>query len=131
MGKLFAHTVRISALKDYEVDCMYNLFSTYYENTEKEKFLKDLINKDKVILLRDKKEKNIRGFSTVKFIEKNIDGKSVFGLFSGDTVIDANYWGQTALTMEFFKVQMYFKAKHPFSEFYWFLISKGFKTYYF
>jgi len=129
MGKLYAHTVKISTLQAFEVDCMYHLFATYYENTQKEKFLKDLLNKDKVILLRDKYEKKIRGFSTIKFMDINIQGKKVYGLFSGDTVIDADYWGQTALTMEFFKVQMFFKFKHPFNGFYWFLISKGFKTY--
>jgi len=129
MGKLFSHTVKISKLKDYEVDRMYELFMTYYDNTRKEKFLKDLLNKDKVILLRDKKEKNIQGFSTIKFIEKHIQSKKVFGLFSGDTIIHVDFWGQTALTMEFFKNLMLFKLAHPFSPFYWFLISKGFKTY--
>lgn len=129
MRKLSATTVKISSLKDFEVDHMYELFSTYYENTGKEKFLKDLLNKDEVILLRDKKDKSIRGFSTVKYVEQDIDGEMVYALFSGDTVIDDRYWGQTALTMEFFKIQIKRKMKHPFSEFYWFLISKGFKTY--
>jgi hypothetical protein len=129
MGRLKASTVETHELKERDLDEMYALFAEFYENTEKEKFLKDLLNKPKVILLRDKLDQSIKGFSTLKFFSIKIDERTINGLFSGDTVIDTHYRGTTALTMEFFKNIMGFKLRNPFKPLYWFLITKGYKTY--
>lgn len=131
MGKLASSTSLVATLHSDEVNAMYELFHKYYENVTKEKFVKDLRDKDRVILLRDTvpKEKKIRGFCTLKEIHIQYEGKKVAGLFTGDTIIDAHYWGQTALSIEFFKNLLYTKLKSPGRELYWFLISKGYKTY--
>ncbi len=128
-SKLKASTIEIKDLKKSDINTLFELFQVYYENIEESQFKSDLIDKDKIILLRDHVSKKIKGFSTIKIIEKKILGKTVIGLFSGDTIIDDGYWGQTALTMEFFKNLMKTKMKNLNKEFYWFLISKGFKTY--
>jgi RNA recognition motif-containing protein len=120
MGRLKASTVETHELKERDLDEMYALFAEFYENTEKEKFLKDLLNKPKVILLRDKLDQSIKGFSTLKFFSIKIDERTINGLFSGDTVIDTHYRGTTALTMEFFKNIMGFKLRNPFKPLYWF-----------
>jgi hypothetical protein len=126
---LKAQTVRVNELTEKHRKEMFELFSRYYENIKEDKFYDDLDSKDRVIVLTDSEEGKIRGFSTLLDIKTTIDGERIYGLFSGDTVIDCNFWGGTALTMEFFKNVMLAKAKHPTHEVYWFLISKGYKTY--
>lgn len=58
-----------------------------------------------------------------------VDGKRVRGIFSGDTIIDPAYWGNNALVTTFYRRLIIERFKHPFTPFYWFLISKGYKTY--
>lgn len=128
MEKLSARTVLINELSSEFKQKMFRLFETYYENVNKEKFYNDLNAKEKSIILEDK-DRILRGFSTITEIQIQIQNKTFYGVFSGDTVIDCNFWGGTALTMEFFKNVLRVKMKHPTSEVYWFLISKGFKTY--
>ncbi len=128
MGKLFARTVNVNELSLKFKNDMFKLFQTYYENTHEDKFYEDLNAKEKSILLEDK-EGILRGFSTITEVQIHSKVKTIYGVFSGDTVIDNNFWGGTALTMEFFKNVLKIKLKHPKSEVYWFLISKGFKTY--
>ena len=127
--KLVARTENISSIDESTTLSMYQLFETYYENTSFEKFVNDFREKDRVIVLRDKKTREIKGFSTLKELEVQVADKTVMGLFSGDTIIDPEYWGQTALTMEFFKNIILFKLRNLFKPVYWFLISKGHKTY--
>lgn len=129
MSKLFANTVFVSQISECDKKVMFELFQNYYENNNFEKFCSDLSKKERVIIIRDNQRKIIRGFSTLQKIELNQFGKKIIGLFSGDTVIDSNYWGGTALSVEFFKNVVFEKIKNPTSEVYWFLISKGYKTY--
>lgn len=126
---LKAQTISISALNETDINDLFRLFSQYYEQINRKKFEKDLKNKDDIILLRCIKDKKIRGFSTLKRLKFNIQNKTVVGVFSGDTIIDENFWGATALTFEFFKYVLKTKAQNPFKDVFWLLISKGFKTY--
>lgn len=128
MGKLYSRTVIVKDLPFEFKQKMFLLFNKYYENVDEEKFYKDLEAKDKSIILEDKR-KILRGFSTITEIQTTNSKGTLYGVFSGDTVIESNYWGGTQLTMEFFKNVLKVKFKHPKSEVYWFLISKGFKTY--
>jgi len=127
MNKLKASTIKVEHLSQSDIQNMFIVFSTYYENVKFDKFHIDLFEKDKVILLRD--QDVIRGFSTLKIFWIKVGSIKIKGLFSGDTIIDGGYWGQTALTMEFFKNVLIEKLKTPLNPFYWYLISKGFKTY--
>jgi hypothetical protein len=127
--KLKASTVYVKTLTQNDTERMLSLFGQYYENIDKNKFYSDLKNKDRVIILRDIETQTIQGFSTLKDMEIQQNNKKIRALFSGDTIIDRDYWGQTALTMEFFKVVAMAKLKNPLEPYYWMLISKGFKTY--
>lgn len=126
---LKAQTHSIASISEIEKKELYQLFSRYYEASDFEKFIKDFDSKDDVILLRCKEEGIIRGFSTLKKLQFTHNGKVRVGIFSGDTIIDENFWGATALTFEFFKYVLGVKRKHLFQDVYWLLISKGFKTY--
>ena len=101
----------------------------YYDEMSWERFEKDLASKDDVILLFGKGSDEIKGFSTLKNIDVLVQGRKIRGLFSGDTVVDREYWGQRVLGRAFLKYLFMQKLKSPFTPFYWMLITKGFKTY--
>jgi hypothetical protein len=108
---------------------MYDLYAAYYENTSLDIFLNDLSKKSGVILVTRKADDKIVGFSTQTFFDIKVDGKRVRGIFSGDTIIDQAYWGNNALANTFYRRLIIERIKRPFTPFYWFLISKGYKTY--
>ena len=128
MGRLYAKTVSLSHISPSMKEEMFILFSEYYDNIKKEKFLSDLEHKEKVIILRDR-DNILRGFSTILEIPTQVENKTVIGIFTGDTVIHNHFWGGIALTLEFFKNILFTKLKNPSKNVYWFLISKGYKTY--
>lgn len=129
-GKLKASVISIKGLNLPEKSRMFNIYSKYYENADREKFEKDLFNKDKVIVLRSQSDSKIQGFSTLKHVNLILkSGKKVRGIFSGDTIIEKEFWGDKALNLAFSFYLLKEKYKRPFEPLYWFLISKGFKTY--
>lgn len=108
---------------------MFGLMNLYYENLVEEKFYEDLSEKDWVLVLYDKKGA-IKGFSTLMAMDMDLDGRTVKGVFSGDTIIHRDYWG----TVEFLIVWGRFVLMDLPELFapmpvYWILISKGYKTY--
>lgn len=127
--ELKASTVRIKKLKRPEIERMYQLFSEYYQNHTLQSFEHDLYEKNHVILLRDAKDRSLQGFSTLLRVPLKKAGKNVLGVYSGDTVINKEYWGSSALGIEFLLYLWKLKMKRPGTAVYWFLISKGYKTY--
>ncbi|MBK7778760.1 MAG: hypothetical protein IPI43_32380 [Sandaracinaceae bacterium] len=106
------------------------LFSRFYENADLATFIKDLSEKSGVIMVREKNEAaTIRGFSTIKQVELDDDGRPAIGVFSGDTILHPDYWGDRALKDGFVRYMLGVKARMPRTPIYWLLISKGYKTY--
>ncbi len=126
--KLKASVVSVSALTDADRERMFELMRSYYDSVRGEKFLSDLSNKNDVILLRDRAG-IIYGFSTLGIVQLKMGGKTLRGVFSGDTVIDRAFWGGRALGKAFLRYLFFQKLRHPFGPLYWLLISKGYKTY--
>ncbi|MCM2279809.1 MAG: hypothetical protein NDJ89_17175 [Oligoflexia bacterium] len=126
---LTARTLPVGALGAPAREAMWALFSVYYENIEREVFERDLATKDQVILLRDREDGSIQGFSTLQVYRREIRGRRVVVVFSGDTVISPAYWGQLALQWAFFRYILKTKLLNPAVPVYWFLISKGYRTY--
>lgn len=118
IGRIDVHVIRQ----------MYQVFSQYYENTSWDVFLHDLSKKTGAFIMRNPAGRVV-GFSTLMRCQINVGGRSVRGLFSGDTVIERAYWGSRALQLEFFKFVIAEKFRYPFDTIHWFLISKGYKTY--
>lgn len=60
-------------------------------------------------------------------MQVSVGGKTVHGMFSGDTIIHKKFWGEP----ELFRVwaRFWFPFAEQYDEFYWFLICKGYKTY--
>lgn len=120
--------IDISQLNKTQIDAMFSLMRQYYENVDQNNFVSDLVKKQKVILLLNH-EGSIKGFSTIAQGELIYNSKKFITLFSGDTVLDKDYWGHGSLEMAFGWYLIQVKLQNLLTPVYWFLISKGFKTY--
>lgn len=109
-----------------EISAMYSLMSEFYDNTDEHVFRRDFFDKDYCLVLYSEEGKTV-GFTTQKVMELDVDGRKIHGIFSGDTIIHKDYWGD----IELFRVwaRFWFEFAEKYDEFYWFLICKGYKTY--
>ncbi|MEM4625209.1 MAG: hypothetical protein QXJ28_00360 [Candidatus Pacearchaeota archaeon] len=117
-----------SLLNSSEKERMFQLMIRHYSGMKKEKFLNDLSEKDGAIIIRD--ENNIiQGFSTYLFIETEFRNDKIAVLFSGDTIISKEFWGTPVLFNTFGKLLYKMMNIYPDRKCYWFLITKGYRTY--
>jgi len=116
----------ISEYSQPEIENMFSLMTEFYDNIDKQVFLKDFFNKDYCLTLYHETD-GLVGFTTQKLLDIDISGKTVHGIFSGDTIIHKDYWGSTELFRAW--AEFWFKFAEKYDEFYWFLICKGYKTY--
>jgi len=58
-----------------------------------------------------------------------VDGLPVRAIFSGDTIIDPGHWGEQELGRAWCRYVGQVRAADPEIPLYWFLISKGYRTY--
>jgi hypothetical protein len=121
-------SVEVAALGTAERDAMYALYARYYAASSSARFLADLTDKRYAVLLHDEAGA-LQGFSTLAEYEREFGGRTVGVLFSGDTIVDARYWGQQALAFAWLRLAGQLKARAPHRPLYWFLISKGHRTY--
>ncbi len=117
-----------SLLTPMQQERMFELFSTYYDCVCRQSFDVDLLRKTSVILLLDETE-IIRGFSTQEIYDTQYDGETIRILFSGDTIVEPQCWGSQELVRGWCAIvaRMLKDADHI--KCYWFLISKGYRTY--
>jgi hypothetical protein len=129
--KLRGQVESIDCLGQADREAMFQLMVKTYANKQRERFEEDLKAKQWVILVRRQADGRLAGFSTQTLLEILVQGQLVSALYSGDTVIDrgdwgdpalANAWGNFALEL----IDQHSAARRPF---YWFLTSKGFRTY--
>jgi hypothetical protein len=127
-SRLVAEIADAAGLRAALVDRLYALQDLCYDGVDPARFRADLAEKQWVILLRDGEGGEVVGFSTQRTLEAVVQGRSVQVLFSGDTVIDPAYWGEQALVRAFCVLIGRLQAQDP-RPLYWFLISKGHRTY--
>ncbi|MEL6823746.1 MAG: hypothetical protein AAFP70_18465, partial [Calditrichota bacterium] len=120
--------IPVSEITPVEHRRMLQLMQEHYHHVDDMDFATDLSEKDWVILLRDK-ENAIRGFSTQLLFEHAFEGEKLLILFSGDTVIEAAYWGSMALPIAWGQLMLSLKHSNPGHKLYWMLITKGVRTY--
>lgn len=118
----------VAELTDAEIDAMWELFSRFYADVTRDLFAKDLAPKHHVIWLSTRSGE-LAGFSTLEVMRCSLGGRRIVALYSGDTIVDARFWGQRALHRAFYGYAMALKLRHPLTPVYWFLITKGYKTY--
>ncbi|MDP2273345.1 MAG: hypothetical protein Q8N23_08850 [Archangium sp.] len=121
---LQARVRRVTSLTKSELDSMWTLFESAYAGARRDAFERDLSEKHHVIVLKDV-DHRLQGFSTLLRLE--VEGACV--VFSGDTIVAPGFWGQTALQRAFIWYLMTQRHAQPGRPVYWFLITKGYRTY--
>lgn len=122
-----ASLYKVNTLTPRHIEGMWALFEQYYADIEYSRFLSDLNGKSHVIVLEDGKK--VAGFTTIKTRDLTHEGRKVRVIFSGDTIVHRDYWGQRWLHRAFFLFVLRTYFSNPGRALYWHLISKGYKTY--
>jgi len=128
LSRLSAAVVAPCDLDEWQRHAMFDIFARHYDRVTRERFDADLAEKDAVVLLEDG-EGRIHGFSTQKVLRARVNGRDLRALFSGDTVIDRSHWGEQELCRGWSRYAGTLLACEPQTPLYWFLISKGYRTY--
>lgn len=126
--RLNAKVLATNTITGVQKTMLYELYATYYEGFDEALFYQDLAEKHWIIVLDDQ-QGNIRGFSTLFVAEHEIDGKTIRSVFSGDTIIHHDFWGEQILPLTWCRFVGELKAQQPDTPLYWFLIVKGHRTY--
>jgi hypothetical protein len=127
--KLSGRLVAAAHLSAGQRDAMFALMDRHYLNVQRPIFDADLDEKQWVIQVCDSADGRLRGFSTQRLLDVEVQGRPVTALFSGDTIIDREHWGDQALVHIWGRLALSLMDANPHTELYWFLISKGYKTY--
>jgi hypothetical protein len=121
--------INVSDLTPGQKDRMFNLMDEYYNNVTRQIFERDLSEKQYVILLECINTSGIEGFSTQMTYPFQFSGKSYLILYSGDTIISRKQWGSLELPKAFGELTLSLIKDHPGKKIFWFLITKGARTY--
>jgi len=108
---------------------MYQVYRRYYENISLDVFCRDMLEKSGVFIIDERVSGRTVGFSTLKVLDMEVAGEKVTAVFSGDTIIEREFWGNKVLQFQFFLRVLKEKLKRPGRPLFWLLISKGYKTY--
>ena len=125
---LVGSAVARAELAEADIDAMLALFQESFNHATREIFVRDLANKDWVILLRDGESGSIQGFSTLALYETEAQGQRVSVVYSGDTIIRPAFWGTPELPRTWIKTVLRLSERMT-QPLYWLLISSGYKTY--
>lgn len=117
----------VAALTPLLQERMFTLMAAYYDNLNHAKFLRDLAEKEAVLLLFDAAGE-IQGFTTYVVLPTQFQEQTVQALYSGDTIVAHEYWGQLELFRVFGGLFTSLLREHR-KPLYWFLLTKGIRTY--
>ncbi len=121
----------ICARKDLPPDtreAMLELHGRYFSDVRRTRFMQDLEDKDWVILLHAATGV-LAGFSTQQLLMLPMEGRTVRFLYSGDTIVDRAHWNTPFLAGCFGHLMLRLIETYGPDDLFWFLISKGFRTY--
>jgi hypothetical protein len=127
MPSLKAITRPVESLTARERTAMHGLMAAHYEQVPRQRFDEDLSHKDEVVVLTDDGGM-IRGFTTIAWNPAGVMPEGDI-LYSGDTIIDRACWGTQELVRAFCMRAGEWRRQHPRRSLFWFLISKGHRTY--
>ena len=120
----------VVATKDLPSDTISRMASLYlanYEGSSEAMFRHDLAEKDDAILLHSGTE--LVGFTTLLAYPEDHSGSPIQVVFSGDTIVDRKHWGQQELAFTWIRRAAEIKARAPETPLYWFLLTKGHRTF--
>jgi len=119
--------VRQTDLTETELSEMHALMTAHFEGVTVEQFRKDAAEKNWAILLE--RDGRLVGFSTILAYETTFDGQPVSVIYSGDTIVDPEAWGSSALPRAWIAAVNELRRHYPRGRYYWMLITSGFRTY--
>src|SRR5688500_7472487 len=108
---------------------MFALFARHYDGVTLDQFEEDLAEKQWVIEVVDAADGSLCGVSRQCVIEAAVGGATVLALFSGDTIVDRKFWGDAALSHVWGHLALSLIDAYRDKPLYWYLISKGYRTY--
>jgi hypothetical protein len=92
-------------------------------------FERDLDEKDWVLLLEEREDGALAGFSTQQRLTVRVDGERVAALFSGDTIVRRPYWGEPTLARAWARLAFDVAAAEQPARTFWFLVCSGYRSY--
>ena len=110
-------------------DAMFTLMLRYFDGMQRNVFDADLAEKQWVIAINDPEDGRLCGFSTQMLLHTVVAGQKVRALFSGDTIVDRDHWARNPLAGLWGRFALALMQQDADCPLYWFLISKGYKTY--
>jgi hypothetical protein len=128
MTELQGRMQRVADLGPATRSDMFALYEQYYGGTNEQLFLDDLSDKQYAVILRDD-DGTLQGFSSLKVWEEIFVGQAIRVMFSGDTIVHKDHWGQQALAFTWIHFSGALKSDAPDVPLYWFLLVKGHRTY--
>lgn len=106
---------------------MFALMAAHYDNLNQAKFLRDLAEKEAALLLFDATGQ-IQGFTTYVILPIRFQDQAIHALYSGDTIVAHEFWGQLELFRVFGGLFTTLLREHH-EPLFWFLLTKGIRTY--
>ena len=110
-------------------DAMFGLMDATFANVRREVFEADLAAKQWVIRVHNPLSRELVGFSTQVLLGPEAIGAKVRVLYSGDTVVQREHWGDIALAHIWGRMALGLIESYSDEPLYWLLTSKGFRTY--
>jgi hypothetical protein len=104
-----------------------DLYLAHYEASSPGVFQADLARKDEVLVIRH--QSKVIGFSSLAYHRLPWAGRDLRIIFSGDTIVQPEHWGQMALTTSWLAHMGSLARSEPESPMYWLLIVKGHRTF--
>lgn len=126
---LTGEIVAVADLVESDVERMYTLMDAHFDGMEWERFKADLLEKETVLLMRNPSGGLVEGFSTAMTIDTVVDDVPIRAVFSGDTIINKEFWGEKTLGILWLQHVFNIKKASGEKRVFWFLVSMGYKTY--
>ena len=117
----------VAALDDAVRREMAALYLGMYDGSSPSLFFRDLASKDEALLVRH--GRTLVGFTTFRFFEHEWRGRRAGVVYSGDTVVAREHWGQQALAFDWISRMGAIKRERPERPLYWLLLVKGHRTF--
>ncbi len=127
-SKLTYSLISIKDIIQSSLERMYLIMEQNYSSVSFPAFENDLKNKQFIGILKDV-DNQIQGFTTYAINPFELGTFEYNILFSGDTIISPKYWGSQELVKGWCKTVGGLIAGTPEKKWYWFLLSKGHRTY--
>ena len=128
MNCRYASTIAsVGRLRPKTVEQMASLYLDNFDGSSRKVFIADLKDKDEAILLHA--NGRLAGFTTLKVFERRWKGEAVRIVYSGDTIVHREHWGQQQLAFAWISRIGGIKREAPATPLYWFLLVKGHRTF--